>query len=230
MAFADLLAADQIELEEHYPNAAEHRADLIVHVVGLAAALIGGAVLFTFAVLKGEASLATSLSLYAVCLLAMLSCSAVYNLTKPNRARRVLRRLDEAAIFLMIAGSYTPFTTHLQPDALAVGATSLIWMIAVGGAVAKLLAPNLSDRVWSFVYMGFGWLAVLMLQPLATTLPMSAILLLAAGGLVYSVGVLFFLRPTLPYRRAIWHGFVVCGAGVHYAAILTGVVLPALAA
>ncbi|HVY02101.1 MAG TPA: hemolysin III family protein, partial [Caulobacterales bacterium] len=100
MSVADLFIADEDELVEHYPNRAEKTADGIVHAVGLAAATIGLGVLFTFSLNKGGVSLASATALFGLCLIVMLACSAVYNLTRPSPARRVLRRLDEAAIFV----------------------------------------------------------------------------------------------------------------------------------
>ena len=154
----------------------------------------------------------------------MLACSAVYNLTRPSPARRMLRRLDEAAIFLMIAGSYTPFLVRLYEPPWSTLNISLIWGLALAGAAGKMLAPQLSDRFWCMVYIAFGWLSVAMIGPFATHMPLNVIVLLATGGLVYTVGVLFYLSHKLPFRRAIWHGFVLVGAGLHFAAIATGVV------
>ena len=120
MAFSNLLTADEHELAEHYPNRAEHAADGIVHAVGILAALIGGGLLVAVALVNRGVPMATAGAIYAMCLMAMLAASAIYNLTKPSRYRRVLRRIDEAAIFLMIAGSYTPFTVKLLPRAAVV--------------------------------------------------------------------------------------------------------------
>lgn len=224
MKKAKLLAPDHAELAEHYPNAAEHIADLVVHMIGLAAAVIGGGILFVLAAMHGGAPKAVAVALYAFGLMAMLACSAIYNLTRPNRHRRVLRRLDEAAIFIMIAGSYTPFTTQMLDGALGVGMTSLVWVIALCGAAGKMLAPQISEKIWCLVYIGYGWLAVAVLGPLSAALSGVTLALLALGGVVYTVGVLFFLNPRLPFRRAIWHGFVVTGAALHFAAIAGGVV------
>jgi hemolysin III len=224
MSIADLLRADDHELAEHYPNRVEHAADLGVHLVGLLGAVIGGGVLFYWAAAKGGASVALATALYALCLMVMLACSAAYNLTRPSPARRMLRRLDEAAIFLMIAGSYTPFLVHLYEPPWSGLNIGLVWVIALAGAAGKLFAPQISDRAWCAIYIAFGWLAVALIGPFAPDMPLNVIVLLAAGGLVYTVGVLFYLSHALPFRRAIWHGFVLVGAGLHFAAVATGVV------
>lgn len=224
MSFADLLHPDEEELVEHYPNRFEHRADLIVHLVGLTAAVVGGGILFYWAMARGGASVALATALYALCILVMLACSAVYNLTRPSRARRILRRLDEAAIFLMIAGSYTPFLVHIYEPPWSGLNITFVWVLALAGAIGKLTMPQLSDRFWCLVYIAFGWLSVALVGPFATRMPMNVIMLLAAGGLIYTVGVLFYLNHKLPFRRAIWHSFVLAGAGLHFAAVAIGVV------
>ena len=226
MSLADLLEPDEVELAEHYPNRVEHAADGIVHAIGIVAALVGGGLLVAVALAYKGVPLATASAIYALCLMAMLAASAVYNLTKPSRARRVLRRIDEAAIFLMIAGSYTPFTIKLLPPEFALGVTVAIWVAALMGAAGKVLAPQMSDRAWCFVYLAFGWLAVVILGPIVTTLPVVAIVLLAVAGAVYSGGILLYLNHALPFRRALWHVCVIVGAATHYSAVLIGLVLP----
>jgi hemolysin III len=220
-----LCTPDQIDLEEHYQSPAEHTADLVVHTVGLTLAAVGGVVLAVLSALNGGVGVVMATAIYALCLVAMLTASTVYNLTRPCAARPVLRRLDEAAIFLMIAGSYTPFTTQRFEGWWAIGFTLVVWTIAFAGVAAKLVAPRISDAFWSGVYVVFGWIAVIALKPMIDTVHPIALGLLVLGGLIYTAGVFFFISPKLKYRRAIWHGFVVAGAGVHWAAVLVGVVL-----
>jgi len=225
MSLGNLLAADDRELVDHYPNRAEHAADGIVHAVGILAALVGGGLLVAFALSYRGVPMATASALYALCMTAMLTASAAYNFSKPTVARRILRRIDEAAIFLMIAGSYTPFTIKLLPPDFALWVTVAIWVAALAGAAGKVFWTGLSDRMWCAVYLAFGWLAVLVLGPVAPTLPPLAFWLLVAAGLVYSGGVVLYLNHALPYRRALWHACVILGAAGHYAAVLLGLVL-----
>ena len=220
---------DALDMVEHYQTRNERLADLWVHLIGLSLAAIGGIVLAVLAAMYSGFGAVFSTAVYAVCLIAMLACSTVYNLTQPSPARPVLRRLDEAAIFLMIAGSYTPFTTQRFEGAWAIGFTLLVWTIALAGVFAKLVAPRISDAFWSGVYALFGWLAVIALKPMLDTVHPIALGLLVLGGLIYTAGVLFFISPKLKFRRAIWHGFVVAGAGVHWTAVLVGVVLAPVA-
>jgi hemolysin III len=225
MALSDLLTADEQELAEHYPSRVERAADGIVHAVGIVAALVGGGLLVAVALVHRGVPMATAGAIYALCLMAMLAASAVYNLTRPSRYRRILRRIDEAAIFLMIAGSYTPFTIKLLPPEFAVAVTVAIWVAAFVGAAGKVFYPNLSDRAWCLIYLAFGWLAVLVLGPAVPTLPPLAIALLVVAGVTYSGGVLLYLNHALPFRRALWHACVIIGAAGHYGAVLVGLVL-----
>jgi hemolysin III len=214
----------QDETAEHYPNRGEKLADGVVHALGLLAAAGGGIVLITASILTGGGtSLAVATGLYSLCLVTMLACSTAYNLTNPTRARPFLRRLDEAAIFLMIAGSYTPFTTQRMEGAWAISMTTLVWGLALAGVAGKLVYSRLPEWVWTVGYVAFGWVALIALRPLIQGVPVVALVLLIVGGLIYTTGALIF-HSRLPYRRAIWHGFVVTAAGAHYAAICAGVV------
>jgi hemolysin III len=180
--------------------------------------------LLAVSLLGGRIGQSWAIGVYVACLVGMLIASTVYNLS-PEARRPVLRRIDHAAIFLMIAGSYTPFTTQRLTGAWAIGMTAAVWALAAMGAAGKLFAPGLSKGFWVVLYLALGWLAVIAIKPFVATVSVAALSLLVAGGLVYSVGVLVYLRKSLPFRRAIWHGFVVAAAATHYVAILTGVVL-----
>jgi hemolysin III len=210
---------------EHYPNRREAAADGWVHGIGLAAALIGGGALFTTALMRDGLGQASAVALYGLTLVAMLACSAAYNLSRPSRARPFLRRMDQAAIFLLIAGSYTPFTTQRLEGGWAWGMTALVWTLALGGVAGKLLTNRLSEKFWCAVYIAFGWVAVIAAKPLWEGVSLAALSLLALGGLIYTAGVALFLGRERPFRRAIWHGFVVVAAAVQQAAVWTGVVL-----
>jgi len=210
----------------HYPTPAAKCADLVVHITGLVFALFGGGMLLGLAVAAGSLSQVAAVSVYAVGLLAMLGFSTAYNFGKAPW-RPVLRRLDHAGIFIMIAGSYTPFTTHGLSGAWAWGMTAAVWSIALFGALGKLFLPGLGRRFWVGIYLALGWLVLVALKPMIEGLSWVALLLLAIGGLVYSTGVLFYVNKQLKFARAIWHGHVVAAAGTHWAAVLIGVVLTA---
>ncbi len=210
---------------EHYRGAWERLTDAWIHFGAIGAAAVGTAGLVIASVIQHRLGVTVATALYGAALITMLAFSAVYNLSKVSRARIFLRRLDEAGIFLMIAGSYTPFTTQTLHGGWAWAMTALVWAVAAGGIAGKLLAPQISEKVWTGVYVLFGWLAVIAFGPLSHGLPLTALLLLIAGGLIYTTGCLVFLNRALPFRRAVWHGFVTAGAALHFAAVVVGVML-----
>nr|WP_314434186.1 hemolysin III family protein [uncultured Brevundimonas sp.] len=216
--------ADVVKPASHYPTRAARIADLVVHLIGLGFALFGGGVLLGMSVARGDVGVIAAVSVYAVGLLAMLGFSTAYNFAKPSW-QPVMRRLDHAGIFLMIAASYTPFTTHTLTGAWAIAMTATIWTLASLGALGKLFLPGLGRGFWVAIYIALSWLVLLAFKPMLAHGSWVALLLLGIGGLVYMSGVLFYVQKRLKYFRAIWHGHVVAAASVHWAAVLVGVVL-----
>jgi hemolysin III len=154
----------------------------------------------------------------------MIGCSMAYNLAENHRRKSLLRRMDHAAIFLMIAGTYTPFTAVRFDGAWAVSMTTIIWVLAFAGAAGKLFFPTVGKHIWTVFYVVMGWLVVAATGPLIEDVPLAGVILLFIGGVIYTAGIAFYVWEKLPFRRAIWHGFVMAAAAVHYAAVLTGVV------
>ena len=152
--------------------------------------------------------------------MAMLACSALYNLTPEGARKRLFRRLDHAAIFLMIAGTYTPFALVAVGGSLGTGLLALVWTAAAGGAAAELLRLRRHDGLSVAAYLLLGWSVLPALGPLSAALSPAGLALLVAGGVLYSVGVVFHLWTRLPYHNAVWHGFVLAAAACHYAAVL----------
>jgi len=212
------------EISTHYPTPGAKRADLVVHLTGLACALLGGGILLGLAFGLGSLGQVAAVSVYTVGLILMLSLSTAYNFAKV-RWQPLLRRFDHAGIFIMIAASYTPFTTQNLTGWWSIGMTTAVWVVAGIGVLAKLLLPGLDKRFWVGLYLALGWLVLVAIKPMIDGLSWVALLLLAIGGLVYSTGTVFYLMRQLKFRRAIWHGHVIGGAGLHYAAVLVGVVL-----
>ncbi len=209
---------------DHYPSVWARRADLIVHIAGLTLALFGGGLALGLAVSNGMLGKVAAVSIYALGLIAMLAFSLAYNFAKPSW-QPFLRRLDHAGIFLMIAASYTPFTTQALTGAWSIGMTTAVWSLAALGMAGKMFLPGLGKTIWVVLYLALGWMVVIAIKPMIEEVPAVAMWLLAAGGVVYSVGTIFYAAKRLKFRRAIWHGHVVAAAGLHYAAILVGVVL-----
>lgn len=212
------------EPSRHYPTAAAKCADLCVHLTGLVFALIGGGILLGLSVKLGGFGQVAAVAIYTVGMVAMLALSLAYNFAK-WKYRPLLRRLDHAGIFLMIAGSYTPFTTQKLEGAWAIGMTTAVWSVALLGVAGKLFLPGLGRRFWVGLYLALGWLVLVAIKPMIDGLSWVALLLLALGGAIYSTGAVFYLLERLKFRRAIWHGHVVGGAVLQYVAVLIGVVL-----
>ena len=208
----------------HYPTPGAKSADLVVHIVGLVFALFAGGVLLGLAVSHGSAGLVAAVTIYVVGFLAMLGLSTAYNFAKPSW-QPVLRRLDHAGIFIMVAGSYTPFTTQKLHGAWAIGMTAAVWGLAAVGIACKLFLPGLGRRFWISLYLALGWMGLVAIKPMIDGLSWVALALLAVGGLVYSTGAVFYVMKQLRFRRAIWHGHVVGASILHYVAVLVGVVL-----
>jgi hemolysin III len=208
----------------HYPTRLEKLADGWVHGVALGVFTLAVFTALGLAIWQGGLGMASAIAVYAVCVLTMIGCSMAYNLAENHKRKTLLRRMDHAAIFLMIAGTYTPFTTIRFDGAWAISMTTIIWALAFAGAAGKLFFPAVGKHIWTAFYVVMGWLVVAATGPLIEDVPLPGVILLFVGGVIYTVGILFYVAEKLPFRRAIWHGFVMAAAAVHYAAVLTGVV------
>lgn len=200
---------------------AERIADGAIHALGVAFALAGATLLTAFALLHADGGRALAVAVYGLALVATFVASACYHMTPWEQARPTLRRLDHAAIFLKIAGTYTPLAV-LVGGAFSWSVLAVVWMVALGGAVAKLLFWREPGRLGLAAYLALGWLGVLLLWPLAAALPGPAVLLAALGGVLYTLGVAFFSWESLRFSNAIWHGFVLLASGCFFAAIAIG--------
>ncbi|SDI67895.1 PAQR family membrane homeostasis protein TrhA [Salipiger marinus] len=198
----------------------EQIADGVLLVLGVAAAIAGVTGLLVWASLTGRGDSFWPLALYALGLIASFSLSAAYNLTLHAPSRAILRRLDHAAIFLLIAGTYTPLALLGLGGWQGTALTLATWGLALIGLVMKLCFFPRWDRAGFVLYLGQGWLGLLAIWPLVHSLPPLALALLLAGGLTYTVGTVFYHRDGLPYARAIWHLHVLAAATAHYVAVI----------
>ena len=203
---------------------AELATDRAIHVAALAAGAIGALAMVARAVLSVDALTFSAVMVYALALLAMLGASAAYNGGQARAGTELRRRLDHAAIFVMIAGTYTPFTLGVFSGASAIAMTVAVWSVALGGALLKLCYPRRFERLSIVVYLVLGWQGLFLAPSLFTTLPAPAAALIVTGGVLYTAGAAFHLWTRLPFHAAIWHGLVVLAAGCHYAAIWQAVV------
>jgi len=203
----------------------ELAADRIIHTIGNFAGVVGSAMLVGIAAGVAERPIFLASLVYSICLLTMLGCSAAYNLAASASRRGFLRQLDHAAIFLMIAGTYTPVTTCRLHGVWAIGMTAAVWTGAITGAAIKLICPRGIKPGSIVAYLALGWMILLGMRPMLASVDALTAILIGAGGVLYSIGVGFHLWRTLPFHNAIWHSFVLVAASCHYAAILHGVVL-----
>ncbi len=204
----------------------ERRVDLCVNGLAIIAGVIGVGVLMAAAIPRGSPPLAFSLLVYSGGLLAMLIISALYNGRINATNSGLLRRLDHAAIFVMIAGTYTPFLVVKLDGAWSRWLLVYVWAVAAVGVAMKLIWPYRFERLSVALYLMLGWTILIAIKPLFAAVSLTAIALLVAGGVSYSVGVIFHLWERLPYQQPIWHGFVIAGAACHYAAVLGEIAVP----
>lgn len=196
-------------------------ADGIVHGVGLVFALVGVTALIFYASVWSSLGAIVASWIYGVGLVLCLSISFSYNLWPVSRTKWFLRRLDHSAIFVLIAATYTPFLQRAANDPFVMFMLLAIWLAAIGGVVLKCVFPGRYDRLAILLYLAMGWSGVLVAEPLSRSLSSATLTLILIGGIIYSVGVLFHVWEKLRFQNAIWHGFVVTAAAVHYSAVLT---------
>jgi hemolysin III len=195
-------------------------ADGVVHAVGVVLGLIGAIAIMVMAAQSAAVAKIPSIVIYAVGLLAMLGLSAAYNMWPISHVKWLLRRFDHSAIYIMIAGTYTPFLGQLKDSVASVGLLVGIWATAIVGVALNLLMPGHLDRLAMVLYLFLGWSCAAAYGPITAALPPACFGLLAAGGVLYSTGVVFHLSRNLRFHNAIWHGFVLVAACCHYTAVL----------
>jgi hemolysin III len=201
-------------------NRSESRVDAMVHVVGMTFGLAACVTLAIVALPGAGSTVLVSLAVYGAGLLAMLGCSALYNIAGHGPRKALWRRLDHAAIFVMIAGTYTPFAAIAIGGAWGRGLLVFVWTVAAAGVLLKLLQPGRLETLSIATYLLLGWTILVAIDHLIAAVSVPAFVLLAAGGVLYSVGILFYRWDRLPYNRAVWHGFVLTAAACQYFAIL----------
>ncbi|MBL8782658.1 MAG: hemolysin III family protein [Alphaproteobacteria bacterium] len=200
-------------------------ADTAAHVLGLLFGLIATVALLVTASQHDQMLLILGASLYGLGLLTMLTCSAAYNLWPPSPTKELWRRFDHAAIFIMIAGTYTPFLLNRVGGDWGVGLLSFVWSVAIIGAILKLTFPRRWESITIGLYLGLGWSILIAINPLVQSISMDSLILIGAGGVIYSIGVVFHLWDRLPYQNAIWHWLVLAAAVCHYVAIFNEVAI-----
>lgn len=202
----------------------EEIAHAITHGLGIVLSIVGLTVLVARAALYGGPLHIVAASVFGATLVLMYTASTLYHSIPLPRAKRVLRVIDHSLIYLLIAGTYTPFTLVTLGGRWGWSLFALIWALAVAGIAFKILATGRFEKVSLAIYLGMGWCGILAIEPLWKNLAPGGIALVLAGGLVYSVGVAFYVWERLRYHHAIWHLFVLAGSVLHFFAVLLYVV------
>lgn len=196
----------------------EHVADGVIHVAGIAASLVAIAFLIAIYAPQGSAGMTAALAIYGICVVLLFSTSAAYHLIPHREWKPVLQRFDQAAIFLKIAGTYTPLVA-VMGGAYAYGVLAMVWAGAVAGVLLRLFAGDKFSAVSIGLYLLLGWASVLLVSQMFERLPVGAAILVIAGGLLYTVGVVFHVWERLKFQKAIWHGFVLAASACHFIAV-----------
>jgi hemolysin III len=196
----------------------EVAADALVHAIGVGLGMIGAITLLRISA-ASKTAVPLAIAIYAVGLMTMLVSSAMYNLWPVSPRKWLLRRLDQSAIYLFIAATYTPFISQFNDSEFAIKLLIGLWSIAIVGAVLNLNWPGRFDKLSIALYLAMGWSGTLVYGTVGSSLPSSILLLIATGGILYTLGILFHLWERLRFQNAIWHAFVALGAGCHFLAV-----------
>jgi hemolysin III len=199
---------------------AELIADGVVHGIGVFGGLVAATVLVVLTAIYATPFEVAGVSVYVAGLLAMLVLSATYNLWPVSRVKWVLRRFDHSAIYVLIAATYTPIIMQMKDSIFAIALLIGVWCVAVVGIMIKLIWPGRFDRLAVVLFLAMGWSGFMIYDTVVASLPTLTLWFIAAGGLLYSLGIIFHAWQRLRFQNAIWHSFVLLGAACHYTAVL----------
>jgi hemolysin III len=202
----------------------EEVANSVTHGLGAIASIVGLAVLVGYAAMNGDAQDVTAVAVFGGSMILLYTSSTLYHSVPHDGARAVFKVLDHASIYLLIAGTYTPFALISLRGDLGWELFAIIWSLAGVGVLFKLFFTGKFDKLSTLIYLGMGWLVVFYGKAVMAVVPEGGMWLLLAGGLSYTVGVVFYVWDRLPFNHAIWHLFVLGGTVCHYFSILLYVV------
>jgi hemolysin III len=203
------------------PSRAEEIANSSSHAVGLLAAAFGIPVLIVHAARHGDAAFIVGVAVFATTILLLYLASTLYHALPAGKAKRVFRVLDHSSIFLLIAGTYAPFSLGVLRGAWGWTLFGLVWSLAVAGVVGKAVGKGSHPVLSTCLYLLMGWLVLIAVHPMVNKVPLSGLLWLLAGGLFYTLGVAFYATDSrLRYGHLVWHLFVMAGTACHYFAVL----------
>jgi hemolysin III len=206
----------------------EEIANTITHGIGLGLSIAGFVVLLVLAALRGGALQIVSCAIYGTTLITLYTASTLYHGLGTPKLKRALRIFDHSAIFLLIAGTYTPFLLIDLRGPWGWSLFGVVWGLAMAGIAFKFWFVERYGFLSTSVYLLMGWMVVVAAKPVIAHVPMSGLIWLAAGGLCYTAGVIFYASKRIPYAHAIWHLFVLAGSACHYFAVLRALLPPRL--
>ena len=199
----------------------EEIANAVTHGVAALLSIAGLAVLVAFAVLySGSPKVVAAVSIFGASMVFLYTASTLYHSIPNPRAKKVLQYLDHSMIYVLIAGSYTPFCLITLQGYTGIALLCAVWLIAIAGIPLQAVLLHKADWINCLLYLSMGWLAVFVIDPLVSTLDSTGLALLVAGGLAYTVGVVFYIFERIPFSHAIWHTFVFAGTTLQFFSVL----------
>ncbi len=198
----------------------------LTHWIGTIIVSLGSGCLITLAALSGEPVKIVSVSIFCASMIILYCASTLYHVARNEKAKSKLKVLDHSSIYLLIAGTYTPFLLVNIRGAIGWGMFCVIWAMALLGITAKIFFAEKIKKISVAVYLVMGWLVVFAVKPLIMTVPKAGLIFLVIGGLLYSAGVYFYIRKDKEFYHGIWHIFVLVATIMHFFAVLYGCVLP----
>lgn len=201
----------------------EEIASAITHGLGAVASLGAGAVLITLAAISGDVFSIVGASVFTGSLVLLYTASTLYHAIPWDRAKARLKVFDHCAIYVLIAGTYTPFMIGGMRGGWGWALLGIVWTLAVAGVIFKLFFTGRFKLISTLVYIAMGWLIILAVGPMKASLDPTTIAWLVAGGLAYTAGTVFYMSSRIPFAHAIWHLFVLAGSVCHFGAVLTDV-------
>lgn len=202
----------------------EEIAHSVTHGIGVLLSIVGLTVLVVYSSQYGDVWHVVSSSIYGATLIALYTSSTLYHAVTLPDLKKFLQKLDHAAIFLLIAGTYTPFTLVNLRGGWGWTLFGIVWSIAIAGMVMELIVKKRYKRISLSLYLGLGWIVMIAIEPMMSNVQIGGLILLLVGGLFYSLGVIFYVWKTLVYHHAIWHLFVLAGSACHFFAVFLYVI------
>lgn len=204
---------------------AEEIMNAVTHGIGIALSIAGLVILVVFAALYGDAWKVVASAIYGASMIVLYTASTLYHSFSKTKAAKKLNMFDHISIYYLIAGSYTPFMLVNLRGAWGWSIFGVIWACAITGTILKIIYGNNFRKVSTIIYLAMGWMILIAVYPFVKNVELGGVILLAAGGLAYSFGVIFYKWKSLPFNHAIWHLFVLAGTILQFFAVLFYVVL-----